>query len=172
MRELDDKESWAPKNWCFWSVMLEKTLESPLDSKIKLVNPKGNKSWIFIGRSDAEAEIPILWLHDAKNWPMEGPWCTERLKAGGEGDDRGWDDWMASLTWWPWVWASSEIWQWTEKPGMLRSMGWKELDTTEQLNWTEQDILSKNSIVLIIFQCIWTILQRDHMQGHKKPQLI
>ena len=69
MWELDYKESWAPKNWCFWTVMLEKTLESPLDCKeIKPVNPKGNQSWIFIGRTDVEAETPILWLPDGKNW--------------------------------------------------------------------------------------------------------
>ena len=69
MWELDYKESWAPKNWCFWTVMLEKTLESPLDSKeIQPVHPKGNQSWIFIERSDAEAETPELWPPDAKNW--------------------------------------------------------------------------------------------------------
>ena len=67
--ELDYKESWAPRIWCFWMVVLEKTLESPLDCKeIQLVNPKGNQSWIFIGRTDAEAETPILWPPDAKNW--------------------------------------------------------------------------------------------------------
>ena len=67
--ELDYKESWALKNWCFWTVVLEKTLKSPLDSKeIQPVNPKGNQSWIFIGRTDAEAETPILWPPDAKNW--------------------------------------------------------------------------------------------------------
>ena len=69
MWELDYKESWAQKNWCFWTVVLEKTLESPLDVKeIKLVNPKGNQPWIFIGRNDAEAEAPILWPPDAKKW--------------------------------------------------------------------------------------------------------
>ena len=69
MWELDHKESWAPKNWCFWTVVLEKTLESPLDCKeIKPVNPKGNQSWIFIGKTDAKAESPILWLPDVKNW--------------------------------------------------------------------------------------------------------
>ena len=68
MVELDHKESWAPKNWYFQSVVLEKTLESPLDCKIKPVNPKGNQSLIFIGRTDAEAETPILWPPDAKNW--------------------------------------------------------------------------------------------------------
>ena len=69
MWELDYKESWAPRNSCFWTVVLEKTLEGPLDYKeIKPGNPKGNQSWIFIGRTDAEAEAPILWPPDAKNW--------------------------------------------------------------------------------------------------------
>ena len=69
MWELDYKESWVPKNWCFWTVVLEKTLESPLDSKeIQPVHPKGNQSWILIGRTDAEAKTPVLWLPDAKNW--------------------------------------------------------------------------------------------------------
>ena len=69
MWELDYKESWAPKNWCFWTVVLEKTLESPLDCKeIKPLNPKGNQSWILTGRIDAEAEAPILWPPDMKNW--------------------------------------------------------------------------------------------------------
>ena len=68
MWELDYKESWAPKNWCFWTVVLEKPLDSPLDCKIQPVHPKGNQSWIFTGRTDAKAETPILWLPDAKNW--------------------------------------------------------------------------------------------------------
>ena len=69
MWELDYKESWAPNNWCFWTVVLEKTLESPLDCKaIQLVHPKGNQSWIYIGRTDAETETPIIWPPDAKNW--------------------------------------------------------------------------------------------------------
>ena len=69
MWELDCEESWAPKNWCFWTVVLEKTLESPLDCKeIQPVHPKGNQSWIFIGRTDAEAEAPIIWPSDVKNW--------------------------------------------------------------------------------------------------------
>ena len=69
MQELDYKESWAPKNWCFWTVVLEKTLESPLDFKeIQPVHPKGDQSWVFIGRTDAEAETPILWPPDAKSW--------------------------------------------------------------------------------------------------------
>ena len=69
MWQLDYKESWAPKNWCFWTMVLEKTLENPLDCKeIKSVNPKGNQSWLFIGRTDAEAETPMLWPPDVKNW--------------------------------------------------------------------------------------------------------
>ena len=69
MWDLDYKESWAPKNWCFWTVVLEKTLESSLDCKeVQPVHPKGNHSWIFIGRTDAEGETPILWPHEAKNW--------------------------------------------------------------------------------------------------------
>ena len=128
--ELDRKEGWVPKNWCFQTMVLEKTLESSLDCKeIQPVHPKGNQSWIYIGRTDAEAEIWILW---APNWKR--PWCWERLRAGGEGGDREWDGWMASLTQWAWVWASSARWWRTGKPGMLQSMGCKESDMTEWRN--------------------------------------
>ena len=123
--ELDYKESWVLKNWWFWTVVLEKTLESPLDSKeIKPVSPKGNQPWIFIGRTDTEAEVPILWPPDGTSWfTGKRPWCWERLKAGGEGDDRGWDSWLASSTLWTWVWVNSGSWQWTGSPGMLQSVG-------------------------------------------------
>ena len=123
MWELDCKESWAQKNWCFWTVMLQKTLESPLDwEEIKPVNPKGNQPWIFIGRTNAEAEAPILWSPDElTHWKRPQWW--ERLKAGEEGDDRGWDGWMVSLIQWKWVWASSRRWWRTGKPGMLQSTG-------------------------------------------------
>ena len=100
-------------------------LESPLDCKeIQPVHPKGNQSWIFIERTDVEAETPILWPPDAKNWligkdPNEGA----RLKAGGEGDNRGWDGWMASLTQWTWVLVSCRSWWWTGRPGVPQSMG-------------------------------------------------
>ena len=123
MWELDCKEFWAPKNGWFWIVVLEKTLESPLDCKeIQWVHPKGNQSWIFIGRTDTEAETPVLWPPDAKT-SLEKPWCWEGLKAGGEGADRGWDGWMMSLTQWTWVWVKSRSWWWTGRPGMLQSMG-------------------------------------------------
>ena len=97
---LDYKGSWAPKNWYLWMVALEKTLESPLDCKeIQPVHPKGNKSWTFIGRTDAEAETPSILVTCCQELThLKRPWCWERLKAGGEGDDRGWDGWMASST--------------------------------------------------------------------------
>ena len=100
-------ESWTMKKAEHWRTdafeLLKKTLESPLDCKeIKPVNPKGNQSWIFIGRTDAEAEAPILWPPDAKNWLIWKDLYWERLKAGGEGDDRGWNGWLASLTQWTW----------------------------------------------------------------------
>ena len=132
-------ESWTikkaePKNWCFWTVML-KTLKSPLDSKeIQQVHPKGNQSWIFIWRMYAEIEAPILWPPDAKVFHWKRPWCWERLKAGEEGDDRGWDGWMASPTRWTWVWASCRSWWWTGKPGVLLPM---ESQRVRHGDWTE-----------------------------------
>ena len=110
MWELDYKESWAKKNWCFWTVVLEKTLESPLDCKeIQPVHPKGNQSWVFIGRIDVEAQSPILCPPDTKSWHLKRPWFWARLKARGEGDDRGWDGWMASPTQQTWVSKLQEI---------------------------------------------------------------
>ena len=105
MWELDHREGWVPKKWCFWTVMLQKTLESPLNSNvIKPVNPKGNQPWIFTGRTDAEAEAPILWPPSGTHWKR--PWCWKRVRAG-EGDNGGWNGWMASSTQWTWVWANS-----------------------------------------------------------------
>ena len=98
MWELDHKEGWVLKNWCFQIVVLDKTLESPLDCKeIKPVNPKGNQPWIFIGRIDAEAEAPIHWPPDVKSWLTGKDWCWVRLRAGEEGD-RGWGGWLVSPT--------------------------------------------------------------------------
>ena len=99
MWELDYKESWEPKNWCFWTVVLEKTLESPLDCKeIQPVHPKGNQSWIFIGRTDAEAVTPITldtWCEELTH--LKRPWCWERFNVGGEGDDRGGMRWLDGI---------------------------------------------------------------------------
>ena len=138
MWELDYKESWAPKNWCFWTAVLEKTLESPLDCKeCHPVHPKWNQSWIFIERTDAEAEPPILWPPEVKYWLLERPWCLERLKARGERDDRGWDGWMASLAQCTWIWVNSRSWWWMGKPGVLQSMGLQRVghNWATELNW-------------------------------------
>ena len=137
MWELDYKESWLQKNWCFWTVVLEKTLKSPLDCKeIQPVHPK-DQYWVFIGWTDVEAETPLLWPPDAKSH-LKGPWCWERLKAGGEGDNRGWDGWMASLTQWTWVWVNFRSWWWTGRPGVLRFMGSQRVgrDWATELNYT------------------------------------
>ena len=118
--ELDYKESWDPKNWCFRTVVLEKTPEGPLDCKeIKPVHPKGNQSWIFIGRTDAEAEAPILWPPDVKNWLIRREPDSGKDWGQEEEDDRWWDSWMALPTQWTGVWASSGSWWRTGKPGVL-----------------------------------------------------
>ena len=144
MWELDREEGRAPKNWCFWSVVLEKALESPLDCKeIQPIHSEGDQPWDFFARNDAKAETPILWPPHAKeeltHWKR--PWCWEDWGAGGEGDDRGWDGWMASLTWWMWVSVNSGSWWWTGRPGMLQIMGSQRVghDWATELNWTETE---------------------------------
>ena len=219
MWEWDHKKGLVSKNWCFWTVALEKTLESPLDWEIKPVHPKENQPWIFMRRTDAEAEAPICghlmqradslektlmlgktksrrrrgwqrmrWLdgitnsmdmslsklqemvkdrevwHAAvhgvtkcqtgpSNWTkqqqninvsvkgthLKRPWCSERLNVGGEGDNRGWDGWMASLTRWTWVWVNSGSWWWTGRPHVLQSMGSQRVghNWATELNRTE-----------------------------------
>ena len=136
MWELDYKESWAPKNWCFWTVVLEKTLESWLDCKeIQPVYPQ-DQSWVFLGRTDVEAETLATWCKELTHWKR--PWCWESLKEGREGNDRGWDGWMALPTQWTWVWVSSGNWWWTGRPGMLQSMAsqsWTQLSDWSELNW-------------------------------------
>ena len=100
MWELDSKESWAPENWCFLTVVLEKTLESPLDCKeIQPVHPKGNQFWLFIGRTNAEAEVPILWSPDAKSWlirkdPDAGKDWRQEEKGTKEENMVGWHHWL------------------------------------------------------------------------------
>ena len=123
MWELDHKEGWVMKNWCSWTAVLEKILESPLDCKeIKPVNPKGNQPWTFIGRTDAEAEGPILWPPDAKSWLIgkdtELGKMEDRRRRGWE----QWDGWMSSQILWTWVWVVSKRWWRTEKAGVLQSM--------------------------------------------------
>ena len=131
MRELDYKESWVPKNWFFWTAVLEKTFESPLDCKeIQPVYSKGDQSWVFFGRNDAKTETPVLWPpHELTHWKRL--WYWQRLRAGGIGGDRGW---MAILT------QSGSCW-WTGRPGVLRFMGSQRVghDWMAELNWTDSD---------------------------------
>ena len=124
MWELDCEEGWTPKNWCFWTVVLEKSLKSPLDCKeIQLVHLKGSQSWIFIGRTDVEAKTLILWPPDEKNWLIgKDPDARKdwRQKEKGTTEDEmvGWHHRLSGR-----VWVSPGSWWWTGKPGVLQSMG-------------------------------------------------
>ena len=122
----------AFEQWC-WRRLLRVTLDC---KEIQPVHSKGDQSWVFIGRTDIEAETPVLWPPDAKSWLIGKDWCWDGLGAGGEGDDRGWDSWMASLTRWTWVWVNSGSWWWTGRPGVLRSMGVAKI-RTRLSDWTE-----------------------------------
>ena len=137
--ELDYKESWGPKNWCFWTVMLEKTLESPTDCKeIKPINPEGNQSWIFFERTDAEDETPILWPPDVKNSligkdPDAGVDWSQEEKGETEDEMVGWHHWLDGHKFELDLGVS-------DGQGSLECCspwGHKESDTTEPLNWTE-----------------------------------
>ena len=143
MWELDFKESWEPKNWCFWTVVLEKTLGSPMDCKeIQPVHPKRGQSWVFIGGTDAEAETAILWPPDVKNWLIwkdldAGKDWQHEEKGTIEDEMVGWHHWL-----------NEHGFSWTlgvfDGPGGLAccdSWGLKESDTTERLNWTELIII-------------------------------
>ena len=142
IRELDHKEGWAPNNWCFRIVVLEKTLENPLDCReIKPVNSKENQPWIFIGRTDAEAEAPILWPPDAKKWLIRKDreaWKDWRQEEKGMTEDEmvGW-------------YHQLDGHEFEQTPGVGDGQGsltcyspWgrKESDTTKRLNWTESDV--------------------------------
>ena len=139
MWELDYEENWVPKNWCFWTVVLEKTLESPLDSKeIKPVSPKGNQSWIFIGRTDAKAETPILWPPDAKNWlrrkkPDTGKDWRQEEKGTTEDEMAGWRHQLYGHE----FEQASEVGDGQGSLACCSPWGCKESDTTERLNWND-----------------------------------
>ena len=144
MWELDHKDSWAPKNWCFWTVVLEKTLESPLGSKdIKAVNSKGNHSWIFTGMTDAEAEAPILWPPDAKNWLLrkdpdaEKDW-RKTEKRSTEDEMVGWHHQLNGCEF------EEALGVGDGQRGLACYRPWvrKQLDITEKLNWISRDSIS------------------------------
>jgi len=148
-------------------VLLEKTLESTSDSKnIQPVNPKGNQPRIFTGRTDAEAEAPILWPPDVENWLIaKDPDAEKDRRQEGEGDDRGWDGWVASPTQWTWVWVNSGSWWWTGKPGVLQSMGsqrvWNdwvtELNVSQGEGWLTDECFkwwnNKNDVLVTRENC-------------------
>ena len=142
MWELDYKESWAPKNWCFWIVVLENTLESPLICKeIQPINPKWKQSWIFIGRTDTKAETPIFWPPDAKTDSLEKTLMLGKIE-GVRRRGRQRMRWLdTSLMQWTWVWVNSGSWWWTGKPGVLQSTGSQKSDMTERLNWMSGKII-------------------------------
>ena len=154
MWELDYKESWVPKNWCFWTVVLEKTLESPLDCKeIQPVHPKGNQSWIFIGRTDAEAETPILWPPDAKGqliWkdPDVGKDWRQEEKGMTEDEMVGWHHQLNGHE----LSKLQEL-AMTERPGMLQSLGLPRVvhDWAIELNWATKHEHNRTFIKLTMY---------------------
>ena len=145
--KLNYKESWVPKNWCFWTVVLEKILASRLDCKeIQPEHPKGNQSWIFIGRTDVEAETPILWPPIAKNWliwkdPDAGKDWGQEEKEMTNDEMVGWHHRLNGHEW-----VNSGSWWWTGRPGVLQSMGMTK-SQTQLSDWTEQ----------YIHFCIWCL---------------
>ena len=127
MWELDYKESWVQKNWYFWTVVLERTLESLWTARrsnqsiLKEISPGCSLEGLML-------KLKLQYFgHLMRRAHLKRPWCWERLKAGGEGEDRGWDDWMASLTQWTWVWVDSRSWWWTGRPGVFQFMGLQRL---------------------------------------------
>ena len=151
MWELDYKESWALKNWCFWTVVfcwieLRRLLRVPWTARrsnqsiLKAISPEYSLEGLML---KLKLHTLATWCKELTHWKR--PWCWERLKVGEEGDDRGWDYWMASRTQWTWVWVNSGSWWWTGRPGVLQSMGWQRFghDWATELNWTETENIPK-----------------------------
>ena len=135
MWELDSKESWAPKNWCFWTVVLEKTLESPLECKeIQPVHPKGDQPWVF--REGLMLKLKLQYFGHVMGRPdsFEKTLMLGRIEGRRRGWG-GWDGWMASLTRWTWVWVGTGNWWWTGRPGTLQFLGSQRV--TQLSDWTE-----------------------------------
>ena len=152
-----------PKNWCFWTVVLEKTLEHPLNCKeIKAVHPKGNQSWILEGLMlKPILQYLVTWCEELTH--LKRPWCWEILKVGEEGDDRWWDGWMASLTQWTWVWVNSGSWWWTREAwhdavhGVTKSQTW--LSDWTELNWKDP---KQDNILKVLFHLAFSICFTKH----------
>ena len=140
MWELDYEEGWAPKNWCFWTVVLEKTLESPLDCKeIQQIHSKGDQSWVSLEGMMLKLKVQYFGHFMRRVDSLEKTLMLKGLGAGGEGDNRGWDGWMASPTRWTRVWENSRSWWWTGRPGVLQFLGSQRIghNWATELNWSE-----------------------------------
>ena len=137
MWELDYKESWAPKNWCVFTVVLEKLLRVSWTTRrsnqsiLKEISPEYSLEGLML-KLKLQYFGHLMWRTHLKR-----PWCWKRLKVGGEWDGRGWDGWMASPTRWTWVWVNSRCWQWTGRPGVLWFMGSQRVGH-DWMNWTEK----------------------------------
>ena len=173
--ELDCEEGWALKNWYFWTVVLEKTLESPLDCKeIQPVHSEGDQTWDFFGRNDAKAETPVLWPPHAKSWLIGKDWCWEELRAGGvrttEDETVGWHHRL-----------NGHEFEWTPgvgdgQGGLVCCSPWgrKESDTTERLNWTEKCSMQSNEMIIRMVTRRWEspIAAEDFLERQdRKPTI-
>ena len=167
MWDLNHKQSWAPKNWCFWTMVLEKTLEGLLDCKeVNWVNPKGNQSWIFIKGLMLKMKLQyfsrLMWRIDFLK--KKKVWCWQRLKAEEE-EDRVWDGWIASLTWWTWVWASSRV---GEGQGSLHPAVYGVTKCRTQLSdWSELWDIWDTSQILNINVFNFSLEQEERKIKHK-----
>ena len=169
--ELDYKESRVPKNWCFRTVMLEKTLEIPWTARrsnqsiLKEISPEYSLEGLML-----KLNTLATWCEEWAHWKR--PWCWERLKAGGEGDNRGWDQ-KASLTRWTWVWVNSGSWWWTGRPGVLQYMRSRRVghNWATELNWScgrqhrsKIDDLETGAMCLVLKWFVYSNLYPDHNQ--------
>ena len=159
MEEFDCEESWKPKNWCFLTVVLEKTLESPLDCKeIQPIHSKGDQSWVFLEGLMLKLKLQYFG-HLMQSWLIGKDRCWEGLGAGEEGVDRGWDGCMASPTRWTWVWVNSRSWWWTGRPGVLWFLRSQRVghDWATELNWCpgKLSVLMQVKQLIILNQFTW-----------------
>ena len=169
MWELDCEKSWVQRNWYFWTVVLEKTLESPLDSKeIQPVHPKGDQSWVFIGRT-GEAETPILWLHDVKSWltwkdPYPGKDWRQEEKGMTEDEMVGWHHWLMEMN-------LGKLWELVmdRRPGVLQFMGSQ--SQTRLSKWTEHRLLQKQKIITFLLNCLQKLATTSSLSVWKKSEI-
>ena len=175
MWELDSKESWAPKNWCFWTVVLEKTLRVSWTARrsnqsiLKEISPEYSLEGLML-KLKLQYFGHLMQRIDSSSIDWKRLWCWERLKAGGEGDDTL-DGWMASLTRWTWVWVGFGSWWWTGKPGMLQSMGSQRIGHRLS-NWNELRYFlpRENQLIWRIWVYIQLEAEKVQSKGYMKKQ--